>query len=351
MGAYHLPVPTPEPFATYRFVADGAGMVGPIRSRIPIFHKPLVLTAFVVFGLALGTVESFATYSASVPEYTGRIIWIGVVWGLYWLVFVAVVLGLLLWSLVSWERRRIRRLFPEGSSTEVTVDEESVVLDGPTGVRTLTFDQMTMARTSGSFLVLCLRRPRLRTALIPCGVLSDAAVDYVTARAQGARPAPDIEPRGGDLREFVVPPGWAGHVATVYTWSMLRRPAFLERFGVATLAILFAAVLLHPAWAALVPLLLGILLLGVWAPTRRNVLTAAPEGSVATTEFLDDRFISRNAAGAREIRYADLGSVTLSGDVVLLRVISGPTRVMPKALFADDVLARLTSAAADRRRA
>jgi hypothetical protein len=63
---------------------------------------------------------------------------------------------------------------------------------------------------------------------------------------------------------------------------------------------------------------------------------------VATTEFLDDRFVSRNHGGVREIRYDDVLAVDVRGDVALLRLATMPGRMLiARALLPDEQLARM----------
>ena len=63
---------------------------------------------------------------------------------------------------------------------------------------------------------------------------------------------------------------------------------------------------------------------------------------MATTHVLDDRVVSRNAGGEREIRFDDVRSVEVSGDVLLLELLSQPGRMLiARELVPDDMLAGL----------
>jgi hypothetical protein len=321
-------------------VSDGSLTRGPIRHRLGLFRRPALLIGFVVVGLVLGLAESFATYSESVSQYLGRIVWIGIVWGLYWIAFTSLCGGALIGLLVWLERRRLRRQFPAGSTTEVTVGEEGMVLVGPSGARRVGYEQMTVVKTMGSWVVVCLRRPRMRSLLIPNGALPDTVVERLRARALFPPPLPSMESRGGDVRELVVPPGWAAHLARVHTARAIMRRTPLLRLGLTSLVILVLALVLYPAWMIAVPILWLLVGFGVYWPTRHRLGQALPDGSVSTIEFLDDRLISRNASGAREVRYADVGEVDVHGDVASVRLVTGQTFLMARALLPDEVLQR-----------
>jgi hypothetical protein len=346
IAAYDAPVSTPTPFATYRYVADGSLTSGPISRRSRALRNPLLLVAFVAFGLAFGLFEAFATYSESTSQYFGRIVRIGLWWGLYWIVFTAALMAALV-AVLRWrERRRLRRLFPAGSTTEVTVTADDLVIAGPTGARTISFERMTVVKTLDRFLVICLRS--MRSELIPIGVLSEEAVAYVSARAQGVWPAADQPTQGEDVRTFVVPDGWAGHLATVYTRFALARRGFLVRFGLTAVVVALIALALDPWWLLLGPALLGVIVVGLYGGTRRNALRAVPSGSIATLELLEDGFISRNASGSRETRYADVHAFEVRGDVALVRTSARSWRLMALALFPDDIVERMRQVATGR---
>jgi hypothetical protein len=229
--------------------------------------------------------------------------------------------------------------------TEIAVGADALMVVRPSGKRTeIPYPAIRLVRTYGSLLAIR-TRGRVWPELLPTGAMSEEALEYLTARAQGAWPAGDLVTSGEGTRRFVVPPGWAGHLAAVHTMRALRRPTFLLRFGLVALVLLVVAALVDPAWALVVPGLLVVLLVGVYAPTRRNAERALPEGSAATTEFLEGGFVSRNAGGAREILYADVRSVVIHGDVSVMALRSGRTRLFPRALFPDEVLDHLAGQA------
>lgn len=159
-----------------------------------------------------------------------------------------------------------------------------------------------------------------------------------------------VSPGQDDASHFVVPAGWANHVAAVYTGFVLRRRPTLVRV-LATLAL--AAVLIlnggSPAWL-LLPLAVGVFqAVSTYTQTRRTVASALPEGAVATVDFLDDRLVYRRPASVDEIRYDDCRSVHVLGDVAVLRLKS--TRfalLMPRPLLRDDRLVQLSGVAPSR---
>jgi hypothetical protein len=202
-----------------------------------------------------------------------------------------------------------------------------------------------LVKPTGSLLVLCLGKSGIRMELLPTGLLPDHVVAYVTARSRGLSPVPVEEPTSEGARRFVVPPGWAEHIARIYTASALRRPQVLRRVGLATFVIVGVAALVGPLWALAVPLLWALLVFSIYEPLRANARRDAPEGSLMTTEFLEDRIIYRNTGGQREFRYSDVVQVDVRGDVVLMRLRTRQTGVLARALFPDDVLARLLAVA------
>jgi hypothetical protein len=334
-------VSTTEPLATYRYVSDGSLTSGPARERVRVFGKPWVWLAFFAIGFGLGIHESGTTYDSSFPYYPGRVLLSGVIWGLCWVVGTALFVAVIVWLRLRIERRRLRRLFPVGSITEVTVRNEGLELARPIGTKTLPYDRIKLVKPTGSVLVLCVGKSGVRMELLPAGLLPDDAVAYVTARSRGLTPVPVEEPTSEGARRFVVSPGWAKHVARVYTMSTLRRREVLQRFALATLVILGVAALVSPSCLVAVPLLWALLVFGIYEPSRRNVERDAPEGSLMTAEFAEDRIISRNTGGERVFRYPDVVAVDVRRDVVVVRLRSRETRLMARALLPDEVLARL----------
>lgn len=71
-------------------------------------------------------------------------------------------------------------------------------------------------------------------------------------------------------------------------------------------------------------------------------MSAMPTGSVATIGFLDDRFISRTARWAREIRFDDIRALDVWGDGVLVETASESGKIaIARALIPDDALDHL----------
>jgi hypothetical protein len=71
-----------------------------------------------------------------------------------------------------------------------------------------------------------------------------------------------------------------------------------------------------------------------------------PDGSVATTDVFEDRLVSRNAGGVREIRYADVRAIEVRGDVVLIRMTTERNvGVIARALIPDELPQRLRGVA------
>jgi hypothetical protein len=333
---------TVEPaFGTYEYVAHGSLGRGPIRQRMARFEKPWLWAAYVVFWLAFGLVSALVTYSTSLPYYPRRVIEIGVLWGLEFLAAASLAIGLMLAWLVHHEKRGLARRFEVGSVTTVRVDEDGLELTGRRGTRLLPYsDIRSLLRAETFVLLICRRRPRSEP--LPASLLPAALVEYVEMRALGVRPVTTPEPHGDHVRRFVVPEGWARHLARVYAREVLRPPMVWLRFGLAELVVVALTIWVHPALGILVPLLLAGLLVGAYLPTLRNLTPRLPAGSVATTELFEDHFVSRNQGGAREFRYADVVSAQVRGDVVLLRTASAPPWLIARSLLPDDVLDRLT---------
>lgn len=331
----------PDALATYRYVSDGELARRVTRERWARLRNPLVLVHFVAAGLALGVVASLTSNAASLPAYLGRVLLIGVVWGAGWLVVVALLTVALLGPLARLRERQVDRQYPEGSVTAVALGAEELVIARPSGIRTdVPYRAVARVRRYGSLLAIQ-SRGRLMPELLPQELLPDEAIEFVHARVRGTWPVVDRE-AGEPTRSFVVPPGWAAHAAAVFTAGTLRRRGFLVRLAVAVLLSVLLALAVGRGWALVGPALMTVVAALTFARTHRGMARALPSGSVATTEFLEDRFISRNAGGAREIRYADISSLEIRGDVVVLTFLTTRSRlVIARALIPADVLERL----------
>jgi hypothetical protein len=327
---------------TYRYVADGQLTSQLTREATSLRRLGRLALALAVVGLVLGIGASLTTYHASLSQYFGRIMLIGLVWGLAWFAAVAVLLAAVGVPLaVVINRWWVRRLFPEGSVTEVELGEDSLTFRRPAGTRSVPYQAVIRPRAGGSLLRFELRgRPRVEW--VPLGLLPDDAIDFIVARARDAWPLSATLGTGNVTRQFTVPPGWAAHVAAAHTRSALASAKVWVRIGLALVAVVGLALVAGIGWIAVAPLP-GLLAVAVtYERTRRAIATAMPIGSVTTSEFLDDRVIIRNARWAREIRFGDISTIDVRGDVVFLGTASGPKRIaVARALIPDDALALL----------
>jgi hypothetical protein len=335
-------VTKPEPVLTCHYVSDGEVGRRMTRDRRRRMRHPALLGSTVVLGLALGEGASFLSYTDSLPEYLGRVLWIGFVWGVCWIAAVALFTAALVLPLVRWRERRVAAQYPAGSVTEVRLDTYALVILRPSGERSeLAYEGIRRVRTFGSLQAIYLRGSRW-PELLPTGALTEEALSRLHERMRGAPPTTEVGVTADATRTFAVPAGWAAHVAGVYARANLRRPAFLLRFGLVCLAILVVAVLDSWWWALVVPVLFAVVVLGGYVPTLRMLRGVLPDGSTATSEVLGDRLVYRNASGVREIRYADIRGVDVRGDVVLMRLTTPRgVGVLPRALIPDDLLQRL----------
>ena len=329
---------TSGPATTYRYTSDGRLATDLHRDGAAQLRNPLLWVSLVVVGLLLGIGASLATNVASLPHYLGRVLLIGVVWGLGWVVVVLVLIGALVLPLVKVVTRGLgERLFPEGSVTEVELGDDSLVIKRPTRTRSMRYRAIFRVRATGSFLRVE-RRGRLVAELLPLGMLPDDAIEFIRTRARGAWPVTALG-EGNPDRQVVVPVGWAAHVAASYTRAMTRSAGHWTRLGVALLVSALLAVVAGTSWLLVAPVWALLSVTVTYARTRRAIASALPTGSVATTEFLEDRFISRNAGGVREIGFADIRSVDVRGDVVLLRLTARrETLAIARALLPEDQL-------------
>jgi hypothetical protein len=321
-------VTAPDATTTYRYVADGSLAAGANRAAMARLRNPWVLAAFVLVGLSVGTGSSLSVNAASLPYFPGRVLLIGLLWGLGWLLVVAVLIGVLVVPLGRVANRRmVRRRFPDGSVTEVELGRDTLVIRRPARTRSAPYGAIRRVRANRSFVVVELHG-RLLPELLPLGLLPDDAIDLIRTRSRGVQPATAAAaPRVLD-REMVVPAGWSAHVAGVATGAALRSRGMRVWFGVVLLVSLLLAAVADPAWLLLVPVLTLPTVVHVHVGTSRAVARALPTGSVASTEFSADRFVSRNVGGVREIRFDDIRSTYVRGDVVLLRLASSPRPVV-----------------------
>jgi hypothetical protein len=334
---------TTDPPGTYRYVADGRFPRRLTRERWARVLDPRVLAAFLAVSLLLGVGLSLVANAHSLPHHLARVVLIGVVWGLGWLLVVALLSAALLVPLAMVREQQIAAQYPAGSVTEITLGAEDLVVVRPSGEhRMMPYAAIRLVRTYGSTLAVR-GRGRFWPLVLPTGALPPQAVDHLAARAGIAPSVTVIEPTGGQMRQFTVPEGWSEHMARVYVASTLKRRTFALRFGSTALVLLVLGVLVSWWWALVVPVLLAVVLVGAYVPTRRRLAAALPPGSEATTEVFEDRLVSRNAGGGREIRYADVEAVTVRRDVAMLRLTSGSVLLLARSLVPDEVLARVST--------
>jgi hypothetical protein len=341
LSAYDRPVMTSGPTTTYRYTADGRLATGLPREAAATLRNPLLFASFVFLGLVLGICSSLTANAASLPDYLGRVVFIGVLWGLGWVVLVLVLVCAVMWPIAKvFNRRMMERLFPVGSVTEVVVGRDSLVIKRPNRVRSLPYRKIFRVRPAGSFMRVQLRG-HLVAELLPLEMLPDQAIEFIRAKAEGRGPV--MSPgEGRATRQVVVPVGWAAEVAAVCTVALVRSTGFWVRLGLVLMASTLLAAATIPWWLLAAPVLALINVTVAYVGTRRTLALALPPGSLATTEFLDDRFISRNRGGGREIQLDEIRSVDVRGDVALLRLVSQrKTLAIARTLLPDDRLQRL----------
>lgn len=334
---------TPRPSVTYRYVSDGALEAGSNREVVTRLRNPVLLGCITVFGLLLGIVLSLLTETASLPDHLGRAVRTGVVWGLVWVLVLFALVVLALPLIMRSNRRFVRRLFPEGSLTEVELDESELVIRRPTRTVAVPYGEIFAVRPRRRFWVLG-RRGNLKAELLPREMLSESAVALIMSRARGLEPIGQLGDGTAD-RELVVPSGWAVHAATLHLRSMLGRRAFWVSRGQvgAFLVSVVLAVVFVPWWLVLEPTLTLLVAAVTFETTRIAITRALPVGSVAATEFRAESFVSRNASGDREIRYDEIRAVELRGDVAFLHLTTeAGTLAMSRDLLPDELGRRLT---------
>jgi hypothetical protein len=315
-------VTTSGPGATYRYVADGRLAQETLRKGRTRARSPLAVTTLVVVGLTLGVAASLSANAASLPTYRGRVVLIGVVWGLAWVLLVAVLIAVLVGPVAAVvARRTIGRTFAVGSVTEVELAEDALVLRRPTGTRTVPYGRIFRLRKTGIWLRVEVRG-RVLAELLPIGLLPEAAIDYVRARARGVSPLTDPGDQVRPDREWVVPAGWAAHAAAVHARETVRTRRLGLRVGIALVVAVPLAAVAGPVWLLVVPVFAFLFVAVAYVQARNALAAVLPAGSIASTSFLENRFVSRNAGGTREVPYDDVRRADLRGDVVLLTLSS-----------------------------
>ena len=332
---------TSGPGATYRYVADGRLAQEVLRRGRTRVRSPLAVVTLLVVGLAFGIAASLSANAASLPTYRGRVLLIGVGWGLLWVLVTAVLIAVLVGPVAAVvSRRTIGRTFAVGSVTEVELGADALVLRRPTGTRTVPYRRIFRLRKTPSLLRIEVRG-RFTAELLPAGLLPDTAIDYLRARARGASPLAEDREEWRPDREWVVPAGWAAHAAAIHAREALRTQRFWLRVGLALLVAVPLAVAAGPAWLLVVPLFALLFIAVAYVQARHSLSSVLPAGSVATTRFTDDRFVSRNAGGRREVSYDDVRRADLRDDLLVLTLSSQRGRMLiARDLVPDDIRSR-----------
>lgn len=328
---------------TYRYVSDDRMARGLNRDVTARARPGVAGIALALVGFGLGGYASFDANRDSLPRYRGEVVGIALVWGL---VFAALWVGFGLIGLLvarGVNRRRMRRLFPTGSVTEVRLDQDAVVLTRPATTRRIPYDRVRRVRRYEHTRWIVVRgRPLVE--VLPASLLPDRAVEILEARAAGATPSAWSQAPTGPVRDLVVPDGWAAHVAGVTVRATLGTPRFWARLGLAVLVSGVVAYAAGPLWLAVVPALALLAVTVAYLRTREAMAHAMPSGSVASIEALDDRLVSRTARWSRDIRFDEVRAVDVRGDVVFLTMTSAPRRLaLARELLTDAVLERLRS--------
>ncbi len=318
----------------YRFVSDGTlPATWRVRSR-------LALLLIVLFLLGFGVIASVDANADSLPDYWGRVVLIGIAWGVMLVGVVVLGVALLVLARRGTVRRTMRRLFPAGSMTEVELKEDSLVIRRPTGAHVLPYRGMTRVQKNDLW-VRVFMRGQARAELLPAGLLPEHALGLLRGRA-GRTPAMVVVPDHEPTCSMLVPVGWADHLAATHVRATMgSAPLWVSTIGPASVGGLLG-VLVAPAWWLLGPLVVLVRLLVALQRTRSVMARSVPAGSTATTYVLEDRFISCNAGGTREILFQDIRRSAVYDDVVVLRLGSARGHfLIARALLPSDTLAEI----------
>ena len=317
-----------EPGATYRYVSDGSLEAVMNREGLRRLRRPAPLVALTVVGAVFGIGVSLVTNADSLPLYLGFVLLIGVAWGVGLVLLVLLVVAILVIPVATaGNRRYATRRFPAGSVTEVELGDDALVINRPTGTREIPYGRIHRVRPRGSFWSVEVRG-RFVGEMLPLALLPEDAVEFIRTRARGAWPADAMPVAGTPTRQRTVPSGWAAHVAGVYTGYLLRRRDYWIRVGLASVVAALLAVTFGWAWLLVAPAVALLVGAATYEQVRRSSLSVLPVGSRATTHFFDDRFISRNAGGTREIRFDDVRSIDVRDDVVMVGFASQRGRLL-----------------------
>lgn len=329
----------PEP-QVYWYEADGRLANGMFRATLARLRGPFAWTFVGVvpvgFGVGVGTSvrgKSFHGHPADPWAF-------GLAFGVGYLMLQTIAIVLVVALTVPSQRRKAERLFPAGSVTTVTLGEDALEIERPTGTRLVPYRSVRLVRRFPPYWAL-ITGP-LRNELLPLETLPEPAIRFIRARAQGKWPAfPHPSAAASADRTFVVPQGWASRVAAVDLGLGLRGRGFWVRVGIAAVAATVLAVVTTPAGLLLLPAYVLLSVTIRFVLVRRTFAGDLPAGSVATTEFADGGFVSRNTGGVRSIRYDDIRSVTVRGDVTRLTVANVRGHLLiATTLLPDEVIRR-----------
>lgn len=327
---------------TYRYVARDGDPPGLDRQALARVRSPRLVGGLVLTGLVLGVGASLIANAASLPQFLVRVLLIGAAWGLAWVavvVLVFVVLGLPLANRLN--RRAARRLFPPGSVTEVELNGDTLVIRRPTGSRSVPYRAVRRVRTTAAYLVLEARSAPFGE-LLPRGMLPEEAVELIRARSRDTVSEMTVVGLGDPTRQMAVPDGWATHVATLHTAALMSGVRFWGRIALTLLLVVPLAFISGPEWLLLIPTVTGVLIAVTFVRTQRAIAAALPPGSKMSSHVRDDRLITRNVGGSREIPFDQVRSVDVRGDVVFLRLSDGPVALaIARSLIPDETLAAL----------
>jgi hypothetical protein len=324
------------PPATFRYLSDGRLGDQLTRERLTRLRRPPFVVPVVILGLAFGL---WAARSQSDPFW---LLAFGIAYCLLFLAFLAVVFLVLVVPIsVVGNRGWAARHFPAGTVTEVELGDDALLVWGAGGARTIPYSTVFLVKRAGA-LVRIQQRGHLVPMLLPATTLPDEAIEFVRTRARGAWPALAAPDEPAPTRKFVVPPGWASHVAVAHVSDYLPRSRFLVRLGAVALVAAVLAVLAGPVWLLAVPAYAAVICVGTYVQTRARFSAILPEGSVMTSRVYDDRLVTSNAGGVREIGFDDVERVQVRADLVLLELDSRPgVTLIARTLVPDDVIARM----------
>lgn len=327
----------------YRYVSDGEMAVAINKDARARVLRPMALAGLAFFTFMIGFGLYVFSYRGFLPHHLGEVLRNASLSGLTLTLFPVVTLSAAIPLALTGNSRRMRRLFPYGSVTEVAVGEDALVVKRPSGARSISYAEIRMVQDA-KHIQWVMTRGRRRVEVLPAHLLPPDVIEQIRARSAGMSPVPEVSTPPISTRNWIVPPGWAAHAAAAHTLMALRRPDRRFWLRLARMLAVFTCVALvaGSGWLLAVPTLLVLGLVLSYVRTRRMIAAALPGGSEASTEFHEDRFVSRNALGAREIPFDHVRGVQVRGDVVFLQLANLAGRlIVARELIPDDELERL----------